>query len=55
MVERYRSFGAWEPNPVLTVEGLNRLQDIMTEARELDKRVPHSTIVNTEFAKKAIE
>ncbi|QUH24488.1 ABC transporter substrate-binding protein [Serpentinicella alkaliphila] len=55
VVERYRSIEAWAPNPVLTVAGLNRLQDIMTEADELDKIVPHSAIVNTEFAKKVME
>ncbi|SET77790.1 NitT/TauT family transport system substrate-binding protein, partial [Natronincola peptidivorans] len=35
VVERYRSIDAWTPNPVLTEEGLDRLQDVMTEAGEL--------------------
>jgi len=39
----------------MTEEGLNRLQDIMTEAGELNQTVPYDAIVNTEFAKKAME
>ncbi|SCY69548.1 ABC transporter substrate-binding protein [Alkaliphilus peptidifermentans] len=55
VVERYRSIGAWAPNPVLTEEGLERLQDVMIEAGELSQKVDYNAIVNTEFAKKAIE
>jgi NitT/TauT family transport system substrate-binding protein len=54
VVERYRSIGAWAPNPVLTEEGLNTLQDIMTEAGELNQRVPYEKIVVTTFAEKAM-
>jgi NitT/TauT family transport system substrate-binding protein len=31
------------------------LQDIMDEAGELPKRIEHKTLVNTSFAKKAID
>lgn len=55
VAERYRSIGAWAPNPVLTEEGLNRLQDVMIEAGELDKRVPYDKLVTTEFAEKAMK
>jgi len=55
VVERYRSIGAWAPNPVLTEEGLDKLQEVMIEAGELNQRVPYESIVNTEFAKKAME
>lgn len=53
--ERYRSIGAWAPNPVLTEEGLDRLQEIMIEAGELDQKVPYNALVITEFAEKAME
>ncbi|MDR5659397.1 ABC transporter substrate-binding protein [Serpentinicella sp. ANB-PHB4] len=55
VVERYRDIGAWAPNPILGEEGLDRLQDIMTEAGELDQRVPYDKIVNTEFAENAMD
>ncbi len=55
VAERYRSIGAWAPDLVLTEEGLDRLQEVMTEAGELDTKVPYEEIVNTEFAKKAME
>ncbi|MBM7616410.1 ABC-type nitrate/sulfonate/bicarbonate transport system substrate-binding protein [Alkaliphilus hydrothermalis] len=55
VVNRYRDIGAWAPDLVLSEEGLDRLQDVMTEAGELDKRVPYDKVVNTEFAKKAME
>lgn len=54
-VERYRSIGAWAPNPILTKEGLDRLQDVMMEAGELNKRVLYDKIVITEFAEKAMK
>ncbi|ABR47598.1 NMT1/THI5 like protein [Alkaliphilus metalliredigens QYMF] len=53
--ERYRSIGAWAPDLVLTPEGLDTLQDIMMEAGELDKKAPYDTIVNTDFARNAME
>lgn len=55
VVERYRSIGSWAPNPVLTEEGLTKLQDIMIEAGELAEPVPYSEIVTVDFAEKAIE
>ena len=55
VVNRYRSIGAWAPDLVMTQEGLDRLQDVMTEAGELNKKVPYDAIVNTDFAKEAME
>ena len=55
VVDRYRSIGAWAPNPVLTKEGLDKLQAVMTEAGELDKKVPYETIVTTKFAEEAMK
>lgn len=55
VAERYRSIGAWAPNLVLTEEGLDRLQEVMMEAGELNIKVPYDKIVNTDFAKRAME
>ncbi|WP_081562245.1 ABC transporter substrate-binding protein [Clostridium formicaceticum] len=55
VVERYRSIGAWAPNPVLTEEGLNRLQDVMMEAEELNTKVNYDEIVVTNFAEEAMK
>ncbi|ABW19577.1 ABC transporter substrate-binding protein [Alkaliphilus oremlandii] len=55
VVERYRSIDAWATDPILKEDGLNRLQDVMTEAGELNQKVPYDKIVNTEFAEKAMK
>lgn len=55
VVERYRSIGAWAPNPVLTEEGLDKLQAVMAEAGELEKKVPYADIVTTKFAEEAMK
>lgn len=55
VVNRYRSIGAWAPDLVMTKEGLERLQDIMTEAGELNKKVPFEGIVITNFAEEAMK
>ncbi len=55
VVERYRSIGAWAPNPVLTEEGLDKLQEVMALAGELEKKVPYADIVTTKFAEEAMK
>jgi len=55
VVERYRSIGAWAPNPVLTKEGLDKLQAVMAEAGELEKKVDYEKIVTTKFAEEAMK
>ena len=54
-VERYKSIEAWKTTPVMTEESYNRLQDIMEEAGELNKRAPFDKIVNNSFANKVIK
>lgn len=54
-VERYKSINAWKSEPTMTEESYNRLQDIMEEAGELDKRAPFDKIVNNTFANKVIK
>ncbi len=51
-IERYKSINAWKDTPVMTEESYNRLQDIMEEAGELDKRAPFDKIVDNKYAQK---
>jgi len=55
LVQRYKDQDTWKPDLILTEEGLNHMMDIMELAGELDKRADYDKVVNTEFAKKAME
>jgi NitT/TauT family transport system substrate-binding protein len=55
VVERYKNQDSYATDPILDEEEWNNLQDIMDEAGELPKRIEHKTLVNTSFAKKAID
>lgn len=55
LIERYRDQDSWKPDLIITEEGFNHLMDIMELAGELDKRADYDKLVNTEFAKKAME
>lgn len=55
VIERYKSQDSFAPDPLLDEEEWNNLQDIMDEAGELPKFIEHSTLVNTEIAKKVME
>ena len=54
-VKRYMDIRAWASDPLLTVEGFNKLNDIMIMAGEIDARADYSKLVDTEFANKAIK
>ena len=51
---RYRSIGAWNETPAMGEEGLNRLQDVMEEAGELQERVEFQQLVDNSYAEKAV-
>lgn len=55
VMQRYIDIDAWAPTPVLEEDTFNHFLDIMEEGGELPSRVPYDKIVNTKFAKKAIE
>ena len=55
VINRYKEIGAWSETPVMTEESLNRLQEVMKTAGELDKNVEFNTLVNNSFAEKAIK
>ena len=52
---RYKEIDAWNLDPVMKKEALERLQDVMEEAGELEKRVDFETLVDNSFAEKAIK
>lgn len=54
-IERYKSIDTWKTEPAMTKESYDRLQDIMEEAGELDKRAPFDKIVDNSFANKVIK
>ncbi|HHW00843.1 MAG TPA: ABC transporter substrate-binding protein [Clostridiaceae bacterium] len=53
--KRYKEGDAWNKDPILKKESLDLLQEVMKTAGELKQEAPYEKIVNTEFAKKAIE
>ena len=54
-IQSYKDIDAWNETPVLKKEAFDRLQEVMQEAGELTTKAPYETIVNNEFAKKAIK
>lgn len=55
VVKRYKDQDTWCKNPVMIPETLNRLQDIIQTAGELDKVVPYDKIATTRFAEEAVK
>lgn len=49
-VEKYKSIDAWKQNPILKEDAFDKLQLIMTEAGELEKKAPYDKIVNNKYA-----
>ena len=52
MIKRYKDNDAWMKDTYFTKESFDHLQDIMIEAKELDKKVPYKDLVNTTFSSK---
>ena len=51
MIKRYKDNDAWMKDTYFTSESFDHLQDIMIEAKELDKKVPYEKLVDTTFSK----
>lgn len=51
VMQRYIDIDAWCETPYFKKEGLDKLMDIMIEAKELDKKVEYDKIVTTRFVK----
>ena len=55
VVERYKSIDAWNTTPIMTKASFERLQEVMTNAGELEKGAPYEEIVNNRFAEESIK
>lgn len=55
VVQRYKNIEAWDINPILEPEALEKLMDVMALAGQLDQRVDYDKIVTIQFAEKAID
>ena len=51
-VKKYKDIDAWKENPILEEKAFDKLQEVMTEAGELDVKAPYSKIVNNTYAEK---
>lgn len=53
-IQRYKDIDAWNETPILTEQAFNKLQDVMEEAGELEKRADYAKVVNNKYAEKAV-
>lgn len=51
-VQKYKDIDAWKDNPILEKASFDKLQEIMTEAGELETKAPYDKVVNNSFAEK---
>ncbi len=54
-VKSYQDIGAFAQTPVMTEDGFNRLQEVIEDAGELEKRAPFDKLINNTFAEKAMQ
>lgn len=54
-VQKYKDIDAWKSTPVLEETAFDKLQEIMSEAGELEQKAPYDKIVNNFFAEKVSE
>lgn len=52
-IQKYKDIDAWNETPVLEESAFEKLQDVMEEAGELEKRADYSKVVNNKYAKEA--
>jgi len=55
IIERYKEQDTWKTNPLFEEKSLDLIEDIMENGGELEKRVPYSEYIDTQFAKSAID
>lgn len=55
VAQRYKDIDAWNDIPIMKQESLERLEDVMETAGELDKRVDFDKVVDNSFAEKTIK
>ena len=55
IVERYYNQNTWKENLIFEKESFDLLQNILEDAKVLEKPVPYETLVTTEYAVQAAE
>jgi NitT/TauT family transport system substrate-binding protein len=55
VIEQYKKIKIWATKPLITPDGMNRMQDLLIEGGILKARVPYDRIVNPTFAKQAMQ
>ena len=55
VIKRYKEQGTWDKNPIIEKEIFDHYQEIIIMAGELAEKVEYKTLVNTDFARKAME
>ena len=55
IIERYYNQETWKKDLVFEEDSFHLLQQILMEAKELDKTIPYSDLVCTEYAKEAVK
>ena len=55
IVKRYHEQDTWKKDLIFEKQSFELLQDILYSAGELEKRASYNDLVNTEFARKAVE
>lgn len=54
-VNEYLKENVWAPTPIVQQSGMNRLLDMLMEAKELNKKPSFETLVNNEFALRTVK
>jgi NitT/TauT family transport system substrate-binding protein len=55
IITRYQNQNVWSPNPVITQNSFNKMQEILLKSRVIPEQVPFEKIVDNSFAQKAID
>ena len=55
VLQSYKDIDAWKTDPTMKEEAFNKLQEVMTEAGELEKKAPYNKIVNNSYAEKVMK
>lgn len=55
ILNRYMEQDTYKENPVFDEDGYDLLQEILDEAGELKEKVPFETLVDNQYAEKALK
>lgn len=54
-IQKYKDIDAWNETPFLEEAAFEKLQDVMEEAGELEKRADYSKVVNNKYAENSVK